>query len=128
VKYLVDASGILAALKVEPGAGRVAEIAIDAGLTSINLAEVVDKLVRTGTSAEGIGQIVRDLNVHILPVDHSDAVEAGLLRNELRSAGLSLADAVCLAAARRRGLVVITADRIWGHVAPSVGVTVELIR
>jgi PIN domain nuclease of toxin-antitoxin system len=45
-----------------------------------------------------------------------------------RPAGLSLADRVCLALARRLGLRAMTADRAWRSVSAAIGVEIELIR
>jgi ribonuclease VapC len=50
------------------------------------------------------------------------------MRSLTRSAGLSLADRLCLALARRLKAKVLTADRAWTLVAEPLGLDVGLIR
>lgn len=59
-------------------------------------------------------------------VDHAEV--AARLRPAVRAAGLSLGDRRCLALARRRGAVGVTADRAWGRLDPALGIAVDLVR
>lgn len=95
---------------------------------AVNWAEVVQKLEQRGhpdpvTAVEGI----RALGVHVLPFTPADAVSAGMLWSQTRTAGLSLGDRACLAVAR--GIpegVAVTADQAW--LGLDLKVAVQLIR
>jgi ribonuclease VapC len=125
---VLDASAILAALKEEPGADRVAD-ALDTGIiSSVNLAEVTEGLIKFGNSPDDARAILGALGCLVIAADESLAIEAGLMRASTERAGLSLADRFCLALARRLGVPALTADRQWKLVAGDLGVTLELIR
>ena len=49
----------------------------------------------------------------VVPFDEAQAVIAGDLVAETKSAGLSLGDRGCLALAMSRDLMAVTADRAW---------------
>ncbi len=96
-------------------------------MTTVNFAEVVTRYVLRGAAAQG--ERLRDeLPVVFVPVDEDLALQAALMASVTRPWGLSLADRICLALARRTGLPALTAVRSWTDVAPVLGVTVELIR
>lgn len=126
---ILDASALIALLRDEPGAERVAQ-ALDAAnateveaavVSTVNLAEVHQQLGDELPSLIGPAGVVR-------PVEFTavDARSAASLAAETRSAGLSLADRACLATAVRLGCPALTADRAWATV--DVGVEVRLIR
>ncbi|RBP18063.1 PIN domain nuclease of toxin-antitoxin system [Roseiarcus fermentans] len=128
MRFVLDASALLAALNGEPGADRVAA-SLDAGVVSaVNFAEVAGAIARGGNSADEVRAILTALACPIIPADEEMAVEAGLMRALTARAGLSLGDRFCLALGRRLRAPVLTADRRWALIADDVGVTVELIR
>jgi ribonuclease VapC len=127
MKYLLDASAVLAALLGEPGAERVEAAAEEAAITIVNLAEVAQRLAMRA-DAQTVLALLKSLELAVIVLDEADSLAAGLMRADTRSRGLSLGDRFCLAAARRRGLVALTADRAWADVAAVIGVKVELIR
>lgn len=120
--YVLDASAVLAAFFNEPGADYVAERMGGALLSTVNLSEVIAKLVDRGTPREQILEIMAQLDVDVVPVDRDQATAAGLLRAETRSAGLSLGDRACLALAIDRDGIALTTDRAWSdlHTAAEV--------
>jgi ribonuclease VapC len=123
---VLDASALLAAFFDEPGADRVAEQMSGALLSTVNYQEVVCKLVDRGTPSEQIEDVMSQLDVEIVPFDLEQAMAAGLLRDQTRSAGLSLGDRSCLALALGRKGKVLTADRAW--TALDLAIEVEVIR
>jgi ribonuclease VapC len=127
VSSVLDASAVLAVVFQETGRERVDD-AIDDGavILSVNLAEVVTKLVEQGMSEARIRAILSTINARVVPFDEQLAYRAGLLRAATRSAGLSLGDRACLALAERLGLPAQTADRAWGTL--QVGIQVDVIR
>jgi PIN domain nuclease of toxin-antitoxin system len=132
VTAVLDASALLALLKGEPGAERVAE-ALEQGayLSAVNLAEVLSKLADWGEDpAEAQARMAQvgllGAAVEVLPFTGEDALEVARLRALTRAYGLSFGDRACLALARRLGLPALTAERAWAEL--DLGVPVEVLR
>ena len=125
---VLDASALLAMLKVEPGGARVAEVLAKSRMSAVNHAEAVSHFVYRGIPLEEVEATLLPLPVEIIPADRALATLAGSLRAVTAQAGLSLGDRFCLAQALRDGLPAWTADRSWADVADAVGVEVVLIR
>jgi len=115
----------LALLHQEPGGRAVLPLLADAIISSVNAAEVLRVLVRSGASLADAKRAFARLHLTVIafqPDDAAAAVEVAQLAPEL-----SLADCACLALARlRRASGVVTADRIWTRF--DFGVPVKLIR
>jgi ribonuclease VapC len=132
VTAVLDASALLALLKGEPGAERVAE-ALEQGayLSVVNLAEVLSKLADWGEDpAEAQARMAQvgllGAAVEVLPFTGEDALEVARLRALTRAYGLSFGDRACLALARRLGLPALTAERAWAEL--DLGIPVEVLR
>lgn len=125
---VLDASALLASLLEEPGHQIVDDHLVGAAIVSVNLAEVVGYFARRGKSVEHVRAAIERTGIEIAEADAGLAYEAGMLLPITRGAGLSLGDRFCLALARRRDYVALTADRAWPDVAEKAGVKVELIR
>jgi PIN domain nuclease of toxin-antitoxin system len=123
---VLDASALLALLNAEPGAGAVAATIHDAAISAPNLSEVVGKLAEAGMPEPAIRESLEGLSLNVVPLDHDQAYEAGLMRPATKSLGLSLGDRCCLGLARSLGLPALTADRVWGELA--LGIDVRVIR
>jgi len=128
LKYLLDASAVLAALRRENGWERVTAITTESAIGAANLAEVIARLVEVSDSATDIVEAFAELAITVLPVEEADGVSAGLLRAPTKSLGLSLGDRLCLAMAGRLGMIAITGDRAFGPAGAAVQVEIELIR
>jgi ribonuclease VapC len=126
--FALDASAVLAALGEEPGREVVDATLPGALLSTVNLAEVISKLVDRGFGVVTAQALVLDLRVELIELDAATAEEAGALRLVTRAAGLSLGDRCCLAMAKRHGAIVLTTDRAWASVASAVGVAIRNIR
>ncbi len=100
-------------LRNEPGADAVSALLADAVVSSVNLSEIVTKLVERGSTDETIREALRSLSLQVVDFAAETAHLAGLLRRTTRSRGLSLGDRACLALALERGLTVVTADAAW---------------
>lgn len=122
--YVLDASAVLAAFFDEPGADVIAERMDGALLGAANHAEVISKLVDRDIPHDRIAEVMAQLDVEIVPFDREQAMIAGLLRAETRSAGLSLGDRACLALAISRNAVALTTDRAWAGLELDVRVEV----
>jgi PIN domain nuclease of toxin-antitoxin system len=128
MRFVLDASALLAGLNGERGADRVASALDGAVVSAVNFAEVAGGLARSGNSPERVRAALQALACAVIPADEEMAIDAGLMRALTDRAGLSLGDRFCLALGRRLRAPVMTADRQWTLVADYVGVTVELIR
>ena len=125
-EVVLDASALLAALHGEPGGHDVETRLEQAVLSSVNLAEVMQKSVARGLVLDGFTADLEALGVTILPFTSEDAEASGFLWSETHALGLSLGDRACLALARRTGLPALTADRVWAEL--KIGVEVQIIR
>jgi ribonuclease VapC len=128
---VLDASALLAMLRHERGAERVAAVVSGGALISaVNWAEALSRLVQVGgdpheVAAQALprgegGQLA------LVPYDDDQARETARLRPRTSSLGLSLADRAALALARLRGLPVLTTDRAWRSLRLSI--KIEVIR
>ncbi len=127
---VADTSALLAYLLDEPG-GEVAGdwLRRGAAVSTLNMQELVSKVVRDGGSREDAVATLEDL---ALEAQHdltaTLAIEAGAMIIHTRAHGLSHGDRACLALALHLSLPAVTADRDWAEVADAVGVRVKLIR
>ena len=115
---IVDAYAVLALLRDEPAAEEVERLlagANAAALTSLGLAEVVDRLVRLGGLAFedavlDVGQLgLADAH----PLDQYTALVAGALRSRhhhRRTRAVSMADCVAAATAQGQNVALATSD------------------
>ena len=123
---VLDASAVLALLRDEPGAARVAALLPTAAISAVNLAEVLIVLERRGVPPADARRAVDALALDVLPVDDATAhAAAGVAAANLRR-GLSLGDCFCLATAHLTGRAAVTADRKWAPL--KAGAKVEVVR
>ena len=114
----------------EPGAAKViAELQsgdVEPLASAVNLCEVQTRLLRDGLPFTEIANLLRSLEITVVPFDVTDADGASALYVESKTLGLSLGDRACLALGRKERVKVWTADRAWKRL--NVDVAVELIR
>ena len=123
-----DSSAILAVLRAENGAEIVIE-QLDFGVISaVNLGEVVQVQLRGGHHRAEIEETFGELGVAVVVVDAELAVVAAEMRATALAKGMSQADCICLALAKREGVAALTGDRKWLEVADALGVEVKLFR
>lgn len=130
MKYVLDASAILAWILREPGSERVRQL-METGncmISGVNAAEVIAKLADKQRPETVLREVIRHIGAECMPFDAAQATEAGLLRPVTRPLGLSLGDRACLALARLQGAAAITADHAWLQLATPLGITIESIR
>lgn len=123
-RAVLDASVILAFLFGEPGLETAKRVVPTGCLLTVNLAEVVRKLIDEGMPEFDRRGVVGALGCEVVSFAANLAIRAGDLRTE--SMRLSLGDRACLALAMARRLPVYTAERSW--TALDIGVDVRLIR
>lgn len=116
VSVVLDASAVLALVRDEPGADKVAPYIGRAAISAVNLQEVVKELLLSGldeaTTRELLGELRLDVRVH----DVEAAYAAAALHGQTRQYGRGLGDRSCLALAAQLGVPAVTADREWKNV------------
>ena len=125
---ILDSSAVLAVLRNETGANVVLESLPDGVICAINLGEVVQVQIREGKTREQAAAVINALQIPVVDVDADLAIYAAELRMKVLKQGISQADSICLALAKREGAVALTGDRKWLEVAEELGVEVRLIR
>lgn len=124
--YVLDASALLAFLNEEPGAERVGELLDSAVVSSVNMSEVITKLIDAQMPQNEIQLVLSYLSCEVYPFELEDAWCTARLRPLTKKEGLSLGDRACLGLAQRLGVPAVTADRAWQRL--KLGVLVEVIR
>jgi len=123
---VLDASALLALLLGETGGDVVEQRIESACISTVNLCEVITKLLDGGASPDAMGQRIAALDLDIRPFEQEQALHASMLRKTTRSKGLSLGDRACLVLAASLGCPALTADKAWAGL--DLGIAVELIR
>ena len=123
-----DSSAILAVLRAETGADVVIDHLDYGVISAVNLGEVVQVQLRGGHRRAEIEETFGQLSVAVASVDAELAVVAAEMRATALAKGMSQADCICLALAKREGVAALTGDRKWLEVADALGVEVKLFR
>jgi PIN domain nuclease of toxin-antitoxin system len=123
----MDASAVLALVRDEAGADKVAPHVARAAISAVNLQEVVRELLLGGLDAATIREILDELRLDVHPHDVEAAYAAASLHTQTKEFGRGLGDRSCLALAMQLGVPALTADREWKKVKIK-GLKVEHIR
>ena len=124
---VLDVSAILALVQDETGADQVERELAGGRLSTVNLAEVVGKLVDGDRDARRLRPLLAAAGVVVEPLSEQDAELAGALRALPGGRALSLGDRCCLSLALRDPSgVVLTADRAWAQL--DLPLTVRVLR
>ena len=125
-KYVLDASAVLTILNQEPGKERVEAILGQAVVSTVNVAETIERLMDAGMSEANARLSLELLHLEVIDFDVEMARLAGSLKLSTKRLGLSLGDRCCLALGLVRGNSVVTADRLWAKL--KLGIQVEVLR
>ena len=113
MSVVLDASAVLAYLQREPGSELVREVLPEAVMSTVNWAEVVQKISRADADIPGLRSDLQILGLTLIPFSFEHAEVAGGLLSHTRSLGLSLGGRACLALALAKGAEVYTSDQAW---------------
>lgn len=128
MRYVLDASAVLAVILEEAGASVVADaLGSGAAMSAVNVAEVAARLHQDGWSEPEVALVFSEFGIDVLPFDAEIALLSGSYRVSTRNLGLGLGDRACLATGRREECPVLTADRAWSQLQLD-GVEVRCIR
>ena len=116
-RAVLDASAVIALVRGEPGADRVAEYVGDALISTVTLQEVVKALLVRGFALDAARTMIDALQLEPRPHQVEDAYAAAMLWQATKSKGSGLGDRTCMALAIAEGLPAITTDRAWGELA-----------
>jgi len=125
-RAVLDTSALLALLLNESGADEVMKVIDDSLVSSVNLAELISKLVANGASPASARQALDIFRLEVSDFTRPMAEAVGSMVERTRSGGLSLGHRACLALAASVALPAYTADRAWATINPPC--TVVLIR
>lgn len=126
MKYVIDASALLAMLWNEDGAKIVEDNIENSILSSVNLAEIYSKMSDRNIDINQAKQLLESLGFGIFNFDSNQALLCAKLRINTKEFGLSLGDRACMALAMQENLPIITADKIWLKV--DIGLKIISIR
>jgi len=124
---VLDASAVIALVRDEPGADRVAEHLGNAVISAVNLQEVVKALLLRGFEIDVIREILENLRLDIRSHDSEAAFASALLVGETAQYGRGLGDRTCMALGIALACPVLTTDREWKNVKVD-GLVVEHLR
>lgn len=105
----------------EPGGDAVARVLDRAVLSTVNLAEVLERR-SVDIEPQALAAQIEALGVKLVPFSADEAVIAASLRAIRVRGGLSLGDRACLALGKSRGAQVYTADTVWKELPHGVDV------
>lgn len=113
---VLDASAVLALVRDEPGADKVAPHVGRAAISAVNLQEVIKELLLSGLDEATIRELLDELRLDVRAHDVSAAYAAAGLHAQTRQYGRGLGDRSCLALAVQLGVPALTADSEWKKV------------
>ena len=116
-RAVLDASAVIALVRGDPGAEKVAEHLGGALISTVTLQEVVKALLVRGLTLDAVRTLIDGLNLETRPHQIQDAYAAAALFAATRSKGSGLGDRTCMALAIAEGLPAITTDRAWTELA-----------
>lgn len=123
---VLDASALIAFIRREPGADKVAKILPQSCISAVNLAETLGKMVEHGKPLEETAYQIERLRIAVIPFDDQQARIAASFWKSTRQVGMSLGDRACLALALSASLPAFTAEEEWTKC--DLGVEVVKIR
>lgn len=119
---VVDASVVLAVVREEPGSDVALSKLDNALISSVNVCEVLYKIVASGGSMESAQWIIGKLPIVSIPFCNEQALVAASIHKKTHRKGISFADRACLALGLTHDVPVLTGERKW----QSLGIDVKV--
>jgi PIN domain nuclease of toxin-antitoxin system len=127
MRYILDASAVLALVLDERGGDVVGPLLGSAAIRSFTFAEVVTKLLQKGIPEPEELIAVLELEIEA-EFSAGQAAACGRMHAATRAHGLSMGDCVCLSHAEQEGCVAVTADRDWAVAVAGRNIEILFIR
>jgi ribonuclease VapC len=127
VEYVLDSTALIAVVEQEPGYQRVEELLDNSTISTVNLAETMNKLVDRGSPAETVREALVNLELAVEDWSEDMAYRSAEFTRFNKSHGLSLGDRACLTLAKQLRATAVTSDRTWRRL-PSLGVRIMIFR
>ena len=121
---VLDASALLAYLQDEPGCEIIDSVLAESVMSSVNWAEVIQKLIVAEVDLDGMFDELQALGMKIEPFTIENAELAARLWKQTRQVGLSLGDGACLSLGLCLEVPVVTCDRVWATLDLSLDIRV----
>ena len=126
-EYVLDSTAVIAVLYSEPGYKYIEGLLPTSALSSVNLAEIVNKLAQSGASSQAVRESLVRLELRVEDWTENMAYQSAELLGVSKSHGLSLGDRACLTLAKTLRATAVTSDRAWRRI-PSLGVPIMIFR
>jgi ribonuclease VapC len=126
-EYVLDSTAVIALLWSEPGHEQVAELLTGSVVSAVNVAEVANKLVQSGATAESVRESLVKLELGVVNWSEDMAYRSAEFTRFSKSHGLSLGDRACLTLAKQLHATAVSGDRAWRRL-PALGVSVMIFR
>ena len=120
---ILDASAALAVLLREPGAERVQQTFVSAGISAATLAEILSKATQRGIPCDEAYPAILDFGIEVFPVTTLHARIAGEISRAPRELDLSLGDRLCIALAISLNCELLTSDRGMAEFKAGIPIT-----
>ena len=128
IKYIMDASAVVAVANQEPHFPELQTMFIDSIITTINLAEALTVIIRKyEIDPDTVWNELSNFVQNHYPINDELTYEVVKMTPYAKPYGLSLGDRYCLALAKHLRLPVYTADKIWKNLEEPLGIIVNLI-
>ena len=112
---VLDASALLALIQEELGSEIIKPLLKFSVMSTVNVAESLTALQRTGISPKEALILITDIIVTIVPFDLEQAGYLAELQSHVQHKGLSLGDRACIALGIKMQVPIYTADRVWAE-------------
>ena len=123
-EVVLDASALIALIRNEPGAEKVAAYMPGLHVSAVNICETIGKMLHYGQTLESVERHLNLLPMTVHGFDGTMAKIAASLLPTTRPHGLSLGDRACLSLGLVTRIPVLTTERIWEKVDVDVEVVV----
>jgi ribonuclease VapC len=123
---VLDASALLAFLRREIGHEIVNAHLGQACISAVNYAEALARMSSVGIAPRDLRSQLDATGLQVTDFDVAQSIVVAEIREQMRGAGIGIADCCCLALGLHLALPILTADRAWTTIG--LGVTVQLIR
>jgi len=120
---VLDASALIAFIRNEPGAEKVAAVLTGSCISAVNLEETISKMIQYGKQLEAVSYQIERLRIPVIPFDAEQARIASSLWKSTRPFGLSLGNRACLSLALKLSVPALTTESDWSE--NEVGVRVR---